>query len=121
MKRLSLCTLLLVLGLFAGQALAAEAPSKELVLRPPQAATQGSVAFRHASHSRLECASCHHKIAENPGNLKCGGCHNDFQAKKGEKSWYNAFHAATSPHSCVGCHKAMKKGPTACNKCHAPK
>lgn len=123
MKRRNLYTLILalVLGLFPALALAAEAPSKELVLRPAQAATQGSVTFRHATHAKLECAACHHKIAENPGDLKCGGCHSDQKAKKGEKSWYNAFHAAGSAHSCMGCHKALKQGPTACNKCHAPK
>lgn len=100
---------------------AADAPKQDIVMKSPGAATQGTVTFSHAKHGKQKCEECHHKIKENPKDYKCGTCHNDLKAKKGDNSYYAAFHAPTSNHSCMGCHKSMKQGPTACNKCHAKK
>lgn len=124
MKRILLISLVCaaLVGFVALPALfAADAPKADIVMKFPGTATQGTVTMSHAKHAKLKCEDCHHKMKENPKDMKCTNCHNDLKEKKGDKSYYNAFHAMQSKHSCIGCHKEMKSGPTACNKCHAKK
>jgi uncharacterized paraquat-inducible protein A len=123
MKRIVMITLVCaaLVGFVALPALfAADAPKADIVMKSPGAATQGTVTFGHAKHGKQKCEDCHHKMKESK-DMKCASCHNDLKEKKGDKSYYNAYHAPTSNHSCLGCHKSMKQGPTACNKCHAKK
>jgi hypothetical protein len=75
--------------------------------------------FDHANH-KMDCKVCHHKWDGAGPIVKCtnAGCHDDFKAKKGDRSAYNAFHDRKAEASCRGCHKNMKKGPTKCTECH---
>ncbi|MBN2139384.1 MAG: cytochrome c3 family protein [Desulfovibrionaceae bacterium] len=119
---------LIAVGLSAPSPAGATQPKApcDLVLKAPAGAkaTKTPVAFSHAGHKALDCKACHHKW-DGKGDLKgCSskGCHANFKAKKGEDSFYAAFHA-TAKNSCLGCHKDLKKankaaGPTACAKCH---
>ncbi len=125
MKRIVMISLVCaaLVGFVALPALfAADAPKGDIVMKwGGDKVTQGPATMSHAKHAKVKCEDCHHKMKENPKDMKCTGCHGDFAAKQGEKSAYNAYHAAASKHSCLGCHKAMKSGPTVCNKCHAKK
>lgn len=73
------------------------------------------VEFMHSSHANYNCTICHHK-----GNITepCVMCHSDLKARRGDDSFYMAFHKRDSIHSCVGCHKIEKVGPTRCSDCH---
>jgi hypothetical protein len=100
--------------------IAADAPGADVEMKfPGEKAKYAPIMFSHAKHANLECAQCHHMMAENP-DMKCTSCHSDFskENKKKPESYDSAFHAK-SPHSCVGCHKAMKQGPSKCNDCHS--
>ncbi|MDD4951649.1 MAG: cytochrome c3 family protein [Desulfovibrionaceae bacterium] len=108
---------------------APKAPADMTIEMPKgQKATKAPVAFSHAKHKALDCKACHHKW-DGKGDVKgcsSAGCHEDYKAKKGDKSFYGAFHAATSKNSCLGCHKDLKTakkptGPTACTQCHPQK
>jgi cytochrome c553 len=78
--------------LLATAAVAADAPSKPVVLR----AKSGDVTFQHATHKALKCATCHGaKVGKIPQMGK----------EKG--------HA-----TCHECHKKEAKGPTKCGDCH---
>lgn len=101
---------------------AAPAHPGDMVIQPldPATATQAPVAFSHAKHEATECAFCHHK----GGNQSCSspGCHTDTTTKKltgatENVSFEAAFHVKGDK-SCVGCHRALKSGPTKCTDCH---
>jgi hypothetical protein len=110
-------------GLFCLPALyAADAPA-DLVIKAPEGmkATKAPVKFSHANHKQ-DCKVCHHKWdgAGNPKACASAGCHDSVDAKdkKSDKSFYRAYHDMKSAKSCLGCHKAEKKGPTKCTECH---
>ncbi|MGE4553295.1 MAG: cytochrome c3 family protein [Desulfovibrionaceae bacterium] len=124
MKKLLLVSLM-VAALFAAYtvaALAADAPAKPVEIKfLGDGAKYAPVMFDHSKHAALKCEDCHHKMAESK-DMKCTTCHKDVtkENKKKPESFDSAFHAK-STHSCVGCHKEMKKGPTKCNECHSKK
>lgn len=102
-------------------------PPGEMVLKVPEGieATQSPVVFSHDSHSDLDCAACHHKLDEEPDDYSCvsAGCHDDWEAKRGDASAYQAFHNFRSEHSCLGCHRVKaqageESGPAKCPDCH---
>lgn len=117
--------------LFALPALYAVDAPGDLSIKVPAGvkATKTPVAFSHKGHAALDCKVCHHTWDGTSPIKKCdaAGCHIDT-SKKGKKeptSYYSAFHAGKD-HSCVGCHKALKKakkatGPTKCSACHPKK
>jgi predicted CXXCH cytochrome family protein len=78
--------------LFAGAAIAAEAPAAPATLE----AKNGNVTFNHKSHAAVKCETCH-ATAEG-GKL-------ELDKDKG--------HAL-----CVECHKKEAKGPAKCAECH---
>lgn len=103
---------------------ATKAPA-DMVLKAPEGMKmkKSPVAFPHAKHEEMlkDCKACHHTY-EGSGDVKsCAyeGCH-DQPGKKGETAFYKAFHARDK-RSCVGCHKAEKKGPKSCKQCHPKK
>ena len=89
-------------------------------------AKQGAVAFDHARHvTRAKtCETCHHNhkglTKDTKAEVKkCTSCHLDVKGMPSAREMSmtkNPFHIR-----CVGCHKEAKKGPTACNGCHAKK
>ena len=120
-----------VLGLaFATPVLAADAPADGLKM----AASKKPVVFNHGTHKDVACAECHHPIDGKEDYRKCStaGCHDDFKAKKGTKSYYAVMHGKKLKYdSCVSCHakvvkekapkdKAFKKSMTGCkgSGCH---
>lgn len=145
MKRLAL---FLVLGLLiACAAWAAEKPEsaagpfdRVVIPSPPgeTAIKKPVVRFPHARHSSLTCGDCHHGVkgavsgedggvlTDNPlPSCSLSGCHDDPSSKKGDRSWYAAFHDKESGKSCLGCHRRAKAedgnkvAPASCNQCHA--
>jgi predicted CXXCH cytochrome family protein len=78
--------------LFAGAAIAAEAPAAPVTLE----AKNGNVTFNHKSHAAQKCEACHATAAG--GKL-------ELDKDKG--------HAL-----CVECHKKEAKGPAKCAECH---
>jgi hypothetical protein len=105
---------------------AADAPA-DMTLSVPEGAeaTQAPVDFSHTKHSAVECTTCHHKWDEtgDPQSCSDSGCHNNLEAKRGDDSFYMAFHDRRSEQSCIGCHSAKGKageatGPKSCTKCH---
>ncbi len=103
---------------------AADAPADGLEMKYPGEKTKyAPMKFDHSKHVEgIECATCHHKMAENP-DMKCTSCHADTskEAKKTPEGHYKAFHSSKAEASCLGCHKKMKKGPKKCNDCHTKK
>lgn len=91
-------------------------------------AKQGPVTFDHAKHATTlvkTCETCHHNHKGLTKDTKtevkkCTACHLDTQGKiismRDMSMTKNPFHVR-----CVGCHKTAKKGPVACNACHAKK
>ncbi len=77
----------------AGVAVAAEAPTKPVVLE----AKQGKITFQHTTHKDVACEKCHPP----------------FEQKAGKKVDKETAHKA-----CHGCHKEQKKGPQKCVDCH---
>lgn len=118
--------LLAALALTAAAAFAVDAPADMEITVPEGAtATKSPVAFSHTGHAALDCQACHHKWdgASPVQGCATDGCHTDVAAKKGDDSFYMAFHDRGSETSCVGCHFALKKagsptGPVSCNDCH---
>ena len=107
---------------------AVDAPADmELHVPDGAKATKSPVPFSHKGHASLECKTCHHKW-DGKGDIKgCAseGCHTDMKDKRGDNSYYKAFHDRSET-SCMGCHKALKKakkdtGPTSCTQCHPKK
>lgn len=128
MKRLLL--IVCVLAAFVGLALplhAMDAPKESIKMMMPEGGkvTKPAVNFPHAAHEALECVACHHKWDGKADVKACksAGCHDDVTTKRGETSYYLAYHKP-GKQSCLGCHKALKKekaekyGPTKCKGCH---
>ncbi len=129
MHRFILSTMTLsVLVLTAALAWAAVEAPPELKLAPPEGmkATKALVDFSHTKHesANINCVTCHHTWDQKSEVQSCSvsGCH-DQPGKKGENTFYAAFHAKNSDASCLGCHKEVKKQgkdvPVACKACHA--
>lgn len=92
--------------------------------------TQAVCGFSHGGGHKeyTDCKTCHHTWDGKADIKACStdGCHVDMKEKKGGKSFYAAYHAPQSKHSCMGCHKEVKKAgkakaPTACTQCHPKK
>ncbi len=129
MKKLVLSFLALFVLAFALPALAAqpEVPADGIQMKNGKKL----VVFNHSTHKDTSCASCHHPVDGKEDFRKCStaGCHDDFKAKKGVKSYYHVMHARkdTKFDSCVSCHlkvagtdAAKKKELAGCakSKCH---
>jgi octaheme c-type cytochrome (tetrathionate reductase family) len=81
----------------------------------------GPVRFMHMKHAAVidDCTKCHHlrpADKEASETTKCSACHQQafmpqFPGRPGLKA---AMHQ-----QCMTCHKEEKKGPLACNDCHA--
>ncbi|SKA83612.1 Class III cytochrome C family protein [Paucidesulfovibrio gracilis DSM 16080] len=123
MKRTLFITLLAValMGAFTlSIAVAADAPAEDVEIKfPGDKMKYAPLMFSHSVHGDLKCEDCHHKMGESD-DMKCTNCHSDIsrENKRNPDSFDSAWHARKSKHSCVGCHKAMKQGPTKCNDCH---
>lgn len=137
-----LFSMLVAAALVGTMAMAAQAvpqvPADVVIdhLSNPNAKLEYKVKFSHKAHASLgtdeaACKKCHHKWDGKGeiGGCATKGCHADvtsFKAtEKDPKFLMTAFHAS-SPTSCQGCHKEMKKagqktGPTACAQCHTQK
>jgi hypothetical protein len=113
-------------------------------LRPPPGPDQtllnrfGDVSWTHEQHARMpeiaNCQVCHH--TERPGTTQprpCHDCHKPLEGNlinaglhvpqnpvpyEGENGppAFTAFHDR-----CIGCHRALDKGPTLCGDCHEKK
>lgn len=91
-----------------------------------------TVMFPHASHAKIECVVCHHKVDGKENFEKCAtvGCHDNLADKKGEKSLYYVMHGKSAElkhQSCLQCHAKvvetmpdLKKKLTGCkdSACH---
>lgn len=91
-----------------------------------------TVVFNHSTHKDVDCATgCHHKVKGEENFQKCStsGCHDDLEAKEGEKSLRKVIHAKkdTKTPTCLSCHTKIaeeqpdkKKDLTGCknSKCH---
>jgi len=111
MRKVALCTALVVAVVFAfGSAIAA--PPEKIVLKEIKK-TKAVVAFGHKTHGEkvTKCAECHHKDAAGK-EQKCSKCHGDKTEGK-KVSLKEAFHT-----QCKGCHQKEKKGPVKCDDCH---
>ncbi|MFA6149104.1 MAG: cytochrome c3 family protein [bacterium] len=111
MRKVALCTALVVAVVFAfGTAFAA--PPGKIVIKEIQK-TKPPVAFDHKAHGEKakECATCHHKDAAGK-EQKCGKCHG-AKADGKKVDLKESFHK-----QCKDCHKKEKKGPTKCEGCH---
>jgi hypothetical protein len=91
--KLWLASAALAAFLFAGVAVAADAPAAALTLP----AKNGNVTFNHKTHASVKCETCHGAGA----------------AGKIEGFGKDKAHA-----SCVECHKKEAKGPAKCTECH---
>ena len=120
-----------------------------LIVRPVRnpdvshSAAIGDVVWNHELHARMKgltCQACHHTTrtgvtnppvctschqrAQGPEALILAGAYRDLTRPEGAETpppppgtpspAMSAFH-----HKCVGCHKAMAKGPVSCRDCHA--
>ena len=113
--RLTFLSLALLAAFFlVGMAQAAVAPKGPVVIKA-DGAKMAPVTFAHDKHSKVECAKCHHKDADNP--KACKTCHDIKDVKDGAAKIQDAFHKA-----CQTCHKEQAekgaKAPTKCNECH---
>ena len=86
---------------------------------------QPAVVFDHAKHSAAakSCDSCHHTqkglTAANDKDVKaCTTCHLDPKDPKTPSMREMSMAKNPFHQRCVDCHKAGKKGPTACTGCH---
>ncbi len=128
-----LATLLsiMLLAVFTVACAATKSPDKDITIDSPEVFTkrkQTPVVFNHVKHKEQKCTVCHHEFKdgknvweEGQEVKKCSACHKAKEEGKAVKL-YAAFHG-DSEHSCIGCHKKVKKenkptGPTACAKCH---
>jgi len=122
--------LVLVVALFvlvAGASIAFAHHGPENVVIKAAQKKQAPVPFSHGKHATKlvkSCDTCHHtqkgltaESAEEKKVQKCSTCHLDPKAgvpsMREMSMTKNPFHIV-----CVDCHKAEKKGPTACTKCH---
>jgi hypothetical protein len=110
-----------------------DAPKEPITIALPELLskqTKTRVIFYHEKHSTVKCQGCHHTWdgASDVKTCASPGCHDDGATKKGERSYYRAFHSKSEV-SCMGCHKAKKKagekyGFISCGKgksCHPDK
>ncbi|MDK2956960.1 MAG: hypothetical protein PWQ57_2456 [Desulfovibrionales bacterium] len=104
----------------------ADMPASYMLLSSPLVNTYedkyGPVRFMHAKHAASldnNCALCHHyqPAGENaPETVACRACHREAfnSTAAGKIGLKAAYHQ-----QCIGCHQAMRKGPTDCAGCHA--
>jgi hypothetical protein len=114
MRKVAVCTALVVAMVFAfGTAFAA--PPDKMVIKEMQK-VKGPVPFDHKGHGEnfKPCATCHHADAAGK-EQKCSKCHGDKTDGK-KVSLKEAFHT-----QCKGCHQKENKGPTKCDDCHKKK
>ena len=91
----------------------AESGGKEDLVLEMEKPTMPSVKFPHEEHAddyKVACKTCHHPDGEIQA---CTACH----SAKAEPGKGLSFKTAAHK-TCIGCHKEMKEGPTACTKCH---
>lgn len=127
--RSRLLSLSVVLVLTASFAVAAPAvPDKALPIK----GSKKTVMFPHSAHAASACVDCHHAVHGEESYAPCAssGCHDDIQAKQGERSLYRVVHfkKADMKHAtCLSCHSKQaaeqperKTALTACAKssCH---
>jgi len=125
--------ILALIAIGAGGLLVKPAYEPDMTLK----ARFGDVAWNHEHHARMQemggCTVCHHK--DKPGETSpraCRDCHPEFNNQDAvimadlfmdlEEKTYSgengppamkAFHG-----KCMGCHKAMERGPSSCRDCH---
>jgi hypothetical protein len=78
-------------------------------------AKSATVAFNHLGHEPVtgSCSTCHHQTVK-----PCDECHSLEGSPEGSGvTMAQAFHLATSEHSCVGCH-AQHTAEKGCAGCH---
>jgi DnaJ-class molecular chaperone len=116
---LALCVGLMIAS-YAGGEKTTKVSSEEAV---PEAFALGHlakiyepVAFSHQAHTLMaeDCATCHHhsEAGQTPSCDKCHGASKEASLP-GLK---DAYHQ-----QCMGCHREMDMGPTACAECHTKK
>lgn len=113
--------LIVVIGVFCSQAASSQEDKFLLDHKELGKHQRPLVEFNHKLHSsKLDCTRCHHdfdKFNNNRGGegQPCDSCHK-AKGSRGMPSLKDAFHR-----QCIGCHKAMKKGPVMCGECHVRK
>lgn len=78
-------------------------------------ARMNGVAFNHRSHQNYttKCTACHHETMK-----ACKECHSlTGKQEGGGVNIAKAYHKASSPYSCAGCHNTMK-AEKECAGCH---
>lgn len=122
---ISLVATLLVCAFALSNLFAASKAPATLVLKAPDGmkTKKTPVNFPHGRHGDMlkDCTICHHTDSGSGDRTSCSaaGCH-DKESKKEQMAYYKAFHGKNE-RSCVGCHKAKKKGPKSCKQCHPKK
>lgn len=113
-----------LLFLLAGASVAFAHHGPETIVIKAAQKKQAPVPFPHGKHTKLvkSCDTCHHTqkgltAANDKDVKKCSTCHLD---PKGNVPSMREMSATKNPFHivCIDCHKAEKKGPTACTKCH---
>lgn len=132
MKRFGLLavTMLALIAFAVPSISATKAPAELIKMQVPEGAKakKPTVNFPHIPHEHLDCTHCHHTWDQKSDVKKCkdSGCHDNTKTKKGDTSYYLAYHKKGDK-SCLGCHKELKKakaekmGPSSCNGCHVKK
>lgn len=86
---------------------------------------QPGVVFSHEKHTKRakSCDTCHHTqkgLSTDKGTkvVKCSTCH--LAPKNAKVPGMREMSLTKNPFHirCIACHKAQKKGPTACTACH---
>ncbi len=129
MRKLIVCLLALVVGLFLGTAAYSLDKGPEVIVLK---AKKGNVTFHHREHQdklKIKCGECHHgKTAdwkqvpykEGMKIHECKECHNKEMPNKELNKVSKAMHK-----NCKGCHKKMHKkypeAPVKCKQCHVKK
>ena len=129
MKKIFILGLVLLVSAFALTAIAApKAPEDGMKME----LTKKPVVCDHPTHSKIECAACHHPVNGEETYQPCAtaGCHDVLGTKdKSVNSYYQAMHKAKGSKygTCVSCHqetagddKELKKALAGCakSKCH---
>lgn len=129
MHRFVLSTMALAVTILASTLVwAATTAPGDLKIGPPEGwkATKTLVDFSHATHdsAKIDCVTCHHAWDGKSDIQSCAttGCH-DQTGKKGNNTFYAAFHNKNADSSCLGCHKKTNKKdktalPVSCKTCH---
>jgi hypothetical protein len=103
-----------LLAVFSVSSVMAADPPKAPIAIKIDGAKMAPVTFTHNVHAKVDCATCHHKDAQDP--KACTTCHGK-DAKGNQPAVKDAFHT-----KCQTCHKdAAAKGakaPTKCTECH---